>query len=53
MDAQVVQMRPKAQIHKSHISGTWIGIDQGFLMTYYLYYYVKYVEGYKAFFTGY
>ena len=49
MDAQVVQMRPKAWIHKSCISGTWIGIDQGFLMTYY----VKYVESYRAFFTGY
>jgi hypothetical protein len=46
-------MRPKARIHKSCISSTWIRIDQGFLMTYYMYYYVKYVESYKAFFTGY
>ena len=46
-------MQPKARIYKSHISGTWIRIDQGFLMTYYMYYYVKYVESYKAFFTGY
>ena len=46
-------MRLKAQIYKSCISNTRIGIDQGFLMTYYLYYYVKYVQSYKAFFTGY
>ena len=31
----------------------WIGINQGFLLTYYMYYYVKYVQSYKAFFTGY
>ena len=43
----------KPHLHKSCICGTRIGINHGFLMTYYICHYVKYIRHYKAFFTGY
>ena len=50
---QVLYTRHKPQIHKSRIHGTRIGINHGFLMTYYMCHYVKYIQHYKAFFKGY